>query len=79
MTYTVRSENGRQVATETSAAGTVEVAAGYDINEDKFRYHVYVTGRTGEREKLPVGVPFASTLTEAFEEGMTVGRLSIPD
>jgi hypothetical protein len=78
LAYQTKSEDGRHVATETNDRGTVEVAAAYDIAEDKFRYHVYVTPRNGERAKVPVESPWTNSLKDAFEEGMTAGRYSLP-
>lgn len=69
-----RTEDGRRIATANYKGGVIEVAAGYDIGEDAYRFHVYVTDQAGDRQKVYVGKPFADSLEAADIAGFAAGK-----
>jgi len=74
LTPVYRNEDGRRCATASYKGATIEVVAGYDIGQDAFRYHVYVTGKDGTRESVYIGTPYAGSLEEADIAGFTAGK-----
>lgn len=60
---------GRCVATANIKGRTIEVAYGYDITVDKWRFHVYVEGK-----KLQIDNPIADSDKAAVEEGFRIAE-----
>lgn len=74
--FTTREEDGRRIATGQHKGSTVEVIAGYDINEDAYRIHVYVTPSGGQRTKIDVAPRYVPTMDEAISAGLGFGEVA---
>lgn len=71
----VQTENGPRFArTATYQGKTIEVATGYNIKDDNWLVHVYIT-TNGERAKP--GFSSCNTMQAAFEWGFDFGREAI--
>jgi len=73
----IHTQDGRTTATAIYRSNTLEVAAGYDINEDCFRFHAYVTNEMGNRTKVACTPAIASSLNQALTNGLEAGRLAV--
>jgi hypothetical protein len=77
--YTFREDHGgRMVATSNIKGVPVEVVSGWDITEDRWRFHVYIHNKqTGGMERVPVLHPLADSQDAAIAAGFQVAADSI--
>jgi len=64
-----RTQDGRNSAHATYAGQMIEVVTGYDINEDRYPFHVYVT-KGGVRYKVDCKSAFESNKDAALDAGL---------
>ena len=73
----IQTQDGRTTATTTFNNHTIEVVAVYDINEDRFPFHVYVTDFAKKRKKIDFSPSFAQSLKQAIEDGLEFGKVAV--
>jgi hypothetical protein len=76
----VQTENGiRNVLEATYKGAKFEVVAGYDISQDDWPFHVYLTPAGGPKERLNEVPPRfrGDTLEAAFEQGKAMAARTL--
>jgi len=69
--------DGRILATAQYRNQIIEVVTGYDINQDAYRFHVYVTNNQGVRSKVNCQTSLAPTEELAISEGLQYGTVLV--
>ncbi|WP_432727512.1 hypothetical protein [Variovorax sp. W6] len=73
--HIVQTESGPRNVLQGMYRGTkIEVVSGYDIAQDGWPFHVYMTPASGQRARLfePPSPYRSDTLSAAFDEGMAM-------
>lgn len=66
----IQVENGPRFAQQAEYKGQkIEVATGYDVGTDQWRYHVYLLAPGGERQKLGDEPTYSDSQNGAFAAG----------
>ncbi len=69
--------DGRIIATAPYRNQIIEVVAGYDINQDAYRFHVYVTNTIGVGTKVDCQTSLAHSEEQAISEGLKFGTVLV--